>query len=107
MLEALKKSVCEANLQLPAHGLVTFTWGNVSAIDPQTKLVVIKPSGVGYDVMRPEHMVVVDLEGHVVEGELNPSSDTLPIWNCIASFPPSVALFIPIPVGPPSGPRPE
>ena len=87
MLEALKKSVCEANLQLPAHGLVTFTWGNVSAIDPQTKLVVIKPSGVGYDVMRPEHMVVVDLEGHVVEGELNPSSDTPTHLELYRQFP--------------------
>jgi len=76
MLEALKKAVCEANLQLPKHGLVTFTWGNVSAIDPETKLVVIKPSGVEYDVMKPEHMVVVDLDGNVVEGDLNPSSDT-------------------------------
>ena len=87
MLEALKKSVCEANLQLPAHGLVTFTWGNVSAIDPQTKLVVIKPSGVGYDVMRPEHMVVVDLEGRVVEGELTPSSDTPTHLELYRQFP--------------------
>ena len=76
MLEALKKAVCEANLQLPRYGLVTFTWGNVSAIDRERNLVVIKPSGVEYDVMKPEDMVVLDLDGNVVEGELNPSSDT-------------------------------
>lgn len=76
MLEELKKSVCQANLDLVAHGLVILTWGNVSAIDRQTGLVVIKPSGVSYDNMKPEDMVVVDLEGNVVEGNLRPSSDT-------------------------------
>ncbi|MCQ2141166.1 MAG: L-ribulose-5-phosphate 4-epimerase [Bacteroidales bacterium] len=76
MLEELKKKVCKANLDLVKHGLVIFTWGNVSAIDPETKLVVIKPSGVSYDDMKPEDMVVVDLDGKVVEGELRPSSDT-------------------------------
>lgn len=76
MLEELKKKVCKANLDLVKHGLVIFTWGNVSAIDPETKLVVIKPSGVSYNDMRPEDMVVVDLDGTVVEGELRPSSDT-------------------------------
>lgn len=76
MLEELKKKVCKANLDLVKHGLVIFTWGNVSAIDPETKLVVIKPSGVSYDDMKPEDMVVVDLDGTVVEGELRPSSDT-------------------------------
>lgn len=76
MLEDLKKKVCEANLELVQHGLVIFTWGNVSAIDRQSGLVVIKPSGVSYDNMKPEDMVVVDLDGNVVEGELNPSSDT-------------------------------
>ena len=77
MLESLKEEVCRANLLLPAHGLVTFTWGNVSGIDREKGLVVIKPSGVAYEGMRPEDMVVVDLQtGERVEGELNPSSDT-------------------------------
>ena len=76
MLEELKKKVCQANLDLVKHGLVLFTWGNVSAIDRESGLVVIKPSGVSYDHMKPEDMVVVDLDGKVVEGELNPSSDT-------------------------------
>ena len=76
MLEALKEKVFQANLDLVKHGLVIFTWGNVSAIDRETGLVVIKPSGVSYDVMKKEDMVVVDLEGKIVEGKLNPSSDT-------------------------------
>ena len=76
MLEALKETVCKANLDLVRHGLVLFTWGNVSAIDRKSGLVVIKPSGVSYDIMKPSDMVVVDLDGRIVEGELNPSSDT-------------------------------
>ena len=76
MLEELKKQVYEANMLLPKHHLVTFTWGNVSGIDREKGLFVIKPSGVDYDLLRPEDMVVVDLEGNKVEGELNPSSDT-------------------------------
>lgn len=77
MLEQLKQQVLEANLALPAHHLVTFTWGNVSAIDREQGLVVIKPSGVEYDGMRVEDMVVVDLHsGDVVEGGKKPSSDT-------------------------------
>ncbi len=76
MLEELKALVCKANLELPKYGLVTFTWGNVSGIDREKGLVVIKPSGVEYDEMKPEHMVVVDLSGKVVEGNLRPSSDT-------------------------------
>ena len=76
MLEELKNKVCQANLDLVKHGLVIFTWGNVSAIDRASGLVVIKPSGVSYDNMKPEDMVVVDLDGKVVEGDLNPSSDT-------------------------------
>ena len=77
MLEALKQSVYEANLLLPKHGLVTFTWGNVSGVDREQGLMVIKPSGVEYDTMRAEDMVVVDLKtGKKVEGDLNPSSDT-------------------------------
>lgn len=76
MLENLKKEVYEANMLLPKYNLVTFTWGNVSAIDRDKGLVVIKPSGVEYDVMKPEDMVVVDLEGNIVEGNYKPSSDT-------------------------------
>ena len=76
MLEELKEKVCKANLDLVKHGLVIFTWGNVSAIDRASGLVVIKPSGVSYDDMKPEDMVVVDLDGNVVEGSLRPSSDT-------------------------------
>ena len=73
MLQELR---CRANLLLPKHGLVTFTWGNVSGIDRARGLVVIKPSGVEYDDMKPEDMVVVDLDGNVVEGRYKPSSDT-------------------------------
>ena len=76
MLEKLKEEVCRANLLLPKYGMVTFTWGNVSAIDRESGLFVIKPSGVEYDEMKPEDMVVVDLEGNVVEGHYRPSSDT-------------------------------
>ena len=76
MLEELKEKVYNANLELVEHGLVIFTWGNVSAIYRNRGLVVIKPSGVSYDAMKPSDMVVVDLEGNVVEGDLNPSSDT-------------------------------
>ena len=75
-LQQLKEAVCQANLDLVAHGLVTLTWGNVSGITTSRDRVVIKPSGVAYDKMKPEHMVVVDLEGEVVEGDLRPSSDT-------------------------------
>ena len=76
MLEHLKEQVCKANLELPRYGLVTFTWGNVSAIDRASGLVVIKPSGVEYDEMTADDMVVVDLDGKVVEGRYKPSSDT-------------------------------
>lgn len=76
MLEGLKEAVYNANLQLPKFRLVTFTWGNVSGIDREKGLVVIKPSGVEYDSMRPEDMAVVDLNGNRVEGEYKPSSDT-------------------------------
>lgn len=76
MLEDLKQSVLEANLALPKHNLVTFTWGNVSGINREKNLIVIKPSGVAYEDLKKEDMVVVDLEGNVVEGKLNPSSDT-------------------------------
>ena len=76
MLEELKQLVYEANLELPKRSLVTYTWGNVSAIDRTTGHVVIKPSGVDYEVMKSEDMVVLDLEGNRVEGKYNPSSDT-------------------------------
>lgn len=76
MLEELKQKVFEANLELPKKGLVTFTWGNVSAIDRESGLIVIKPSGVSYLEMKVEDMVVIDLQGKIVEGKLNPSSDT-------------------------------
>ena len=76
MLEELKQKVFQANLDLVKHHLVIFTWGNVSGIDREKGLVVIKPSGVEYDVMKASDMVVVDLDGNVVEGDLNPSSDT-------------------------------
>lgn len=76
MLEQLKKEVYEANMLLPRYGLVTFTWGNVSGIDRENGLFVIKPSGVEYEKLTPEDMVVVDLEGNKVEGRYDPSSDT-------------------------------
>ncbi len=76
MLEQLKKEVYEANILLPKYGLVTFTWGNVSGIDRKSGLFVIKPSGVEYERLMPEDMVVVDLNGKKVEGRYNPSSDT-------------------------------
>lgn len=77
MLEKLKQEVFEANLLLPKYGLVTFTWGNVSGIDRESGLVVIKPSGVEYDFMKVNDMVVCDLDGNVVEGYLKPSSDLM------------------------------
>ena len=75
MLKELKENVLKANLELPKYGLVTFTWGNVSEITPDRKYIVIKPSGVSYETMKAEDMVVVDMEGNVVEGDLKPSSD--------------------------------
>lgn len=76
MLEELKEQVYQANLELPRRGLVLYTWGNVSGIDREKGLVVIKPSGVEYDDLKPQDLVVLDLAGNVVEGDLNPSSDT-------------------------------
>ena len=87
MLEELKKIVCEANLELPKHGLVTFTWGNVSAIDRESGLFVIKPSGVEYDKLTPDDMVVVDLDCRKVEGRYNPSSDTATHAELYRAFP--------------------
>ncbi|MGE4587333.1 MAG: L-ribulose-5-phosphate 4-epimerase [Mangrovibacterium sp.] len=76
MLERLKEDVCQANLDLVKHGLVIFTWGNVSGIDREKGFVVIKPSGISYDGMKPADMVVLDLDGKIVEGNYKPSSDT-------------------------------
>ena len=87
MLEQLKEQVCKANLDLVKHGLVIFTWGNVSAIDRETGLVVIKPSGVDYDDMKASDMVVVDLDGKIVEGSLRPSSDTATHLEIYKAFP--------------------
>ena len=88
MLEQLKEQVFQANLLLPRHGLVVFTWGNVSGIDREQGLVVIKPSGVSYDVMKAEDMVVVDANtGKTVEGSLKPSSDTPTHLELYKAFP--------------------
>jgi len=88
MLEQLKETVFQANLLLPKHGLVTFTWGNVSGIDRERGLVVIKPSGVSYDEMKAEDMAVIELEsGKTVEGKLKPSSDTPTHLELYKAFP--------------------
>jgi len=87
MLEKLKQEVLQANLDLVKHGLVIFTWGNVSAIDRGKGLIVIKPSGVSYDEMKAEDMVVLDLEGKIIEGKLRPSSDTATHIVLYQSFP--------------------
>lgn len=87
MLEELKKQVYEANMKLPFYGLVTFTWGNVSGIDKENGLFVIKPSGVDYDKLSPDDMVVVDLEGNRVEGKYMPSSDTPTHLELYKAFP--------------------
>lgn len=76
MLEALKQQVYEANMELPKRGLVVYTWGNVSGFDKETGYFAIKPSGVDYDELKPEDMVIMDLEGNKIEGKYNPSSDT-------------------------------
>ena len=87
MLEALRKQVYEANMELPRRGLVTYTWGNVSGIDREKGLVVIKPSGVEYNELTPENLVVLDLDGNRVEGDLNPSSDTKTHLELYKAFP--------------------
>lgn len=87
MLEELKQLVYEANMLLPKYHLVTFTWGNVSAIDREKGLFVIKPSGVDYQVMKPEDMVVIDMKGNRVEGTYNPSSDTATHLELYKAFP--------------------
>ncbi len=87
MLEQLKKEVYEANMLLPKYGLVTFTWGNVSGIDRESGLFVIKPSGVDYDKLTPDDMVVMNLNGERAEGKLNPSSDTATHLELYKAFP--------------------
>ena len=87
MLEELKQKVYEANMELPRRNLVTYTWGNVSGIDREKGLIVIKPSGVEYEELTPDMLVVLDLEGHVVEGDLNPSSDTKTHIELYKAFP--------------------
>lgn len=87
MLEQLKEQVYRANMQLPEYGLVTFTWGNVSGIDREKGLFVIKPSGVKYEDLKPEDMVVMDLNGNKVEGEMNPSTDTDTHLELYKAFP--------------------
>ena len=87
MLEQLKQQVYEANMELPQRGLVTYTWGNVSGICRETGLVVIKPSGVNYEDLKPYDLVVVDLQGNRVEGRLNPSSDTATHLALYRAFP--------------------
>ena len=87
MLEALKEQVYLANMELPKHHLVTFTWGNVSGIDRESGYFVIKPSGVDYEKLSPKDMVVMDLEGNKIEGDLNPSSDTPTHLELYKAFP--------------------
>lgn len=87
MLEALKQAVWAANMELPRRSLVVYTWGNVSGIDREKGLVVIKPSGVDYEQLTPEKLVVLDLDGNIVEGDLNPSSDTKTHLELYKAFP--------------------
>lgn len=87
MLKELRQAVYEANMELPRRGLVTHTWGNVSGIDRERGLVIIKPSGVEYDALTPEQLVVLNLQGEVVEGKLNPSSDTKTHLELYKAFP--------------------
>lgn len=87
MLEKLKEVVYEANMELPRRGLITYTWGNVSGIDRESGLIVIKPSGVSYDRLTAEDMVIVDLSGNIVEGKLRPSSDTPTHIELYKAFP--------------------
>tara|TARA_R110001583_G_scaffold37474_1_gene122040 strand:- start:7564 stop:8256 length:693 start_codon:yes stop_codon:yes gene_type:complete len=87
MYKELKKRVLAANLQLPKYGLVTFTWGNVSEIDRENNVIAIKPSGVEYDVMTEDDIVIVDLNGKRIEGNLNPSSDTATHIELYKAFP--------------------
>ncbi|WP_108651382.1 L-ribulose-5-phosphate 4-epimerase [Dongshaea marina] len=87
MFHSLKERVLAANLQLPKYGLVTFTWGNVSEIDRQKGVIAIKPSGVAYSVLSSQDIVILDLKGNIIEGELNPSSDTATHLELYRAFP--------------------
>ena len=99
MLEGLKEEVFQANLALPKQGLIKYTWGNVSAVDRQQQLFVIKPSGVDYETMQASDMVVCDFEGNVVEGAKNPSSDTPTHAVLYKAFQKLVESSIPILLG--------
>ncbi len=106
MLEELKKTVFEANELLPKYKMVTFTWGNVSGIDKKRNLIVIKPSGIEYRTMRVEDMVVVDMNGNVVEGNYAPSSDTDTHIELYKACPYIGGIVLPIRVMQPLGHRP-
>lgn len=97
MLEELKKQVYEANMELPRRGLITYTWGNVSGIDRESGYFVIKPSGVDYDALSPDDMVVMDLDGNKIEGDISRPPTRRPISNSTKSTRRSVVLYIPIP----------
>ncbi len=102
MLEKLKQAVYEANMELPRRGMVTYTWGNVSGIDRESGLFVIKPSGVDYDKLTPDDLVVMNLKGEKVEGRLNPSSDTkthVELYNAFPSIGGIVHTHSPYAVG--------
>ena len=107
MLEELKKAVYEANMLLPKYNLVTFTWGNVSQIDRETGYFAIKPSGVDYDKLTPDDMVIMDLEGNKIEGRYNPSSDTPTHLDCTVHFQRSAVWYIRTLHGQPAGLRQE
>lgn len=104
-MQELKQQVFDANMDLPRYGLVTFTWGNVSAIDRERGLVAIKPSGVAYETMKVDDMVVVDMDGKVVEGVIVLLPIPLPIWRCINVIRRLAASFIPIQPTPRHGRR--
>lgn len=106
MLEFLKQAVYEANMELPRRGLVTYTWGNVSGIDREKGLIVIKPSGVSYEDLTPGKLVVISLDGKVVEGNLNPSSDTKTHLVLYKAFPELAASCTPTARTRWAGPRP-
>ena len=107
MLEELKKAVYEANMLLPKYNLVTFTWGNVSQIDRETGYFAIKPSGVDYDKLTPDDMVIMDLEGNKIEGRYNPSSDTPTHLELYRAFPKIGVWYIHTPRGQLAGHRQE
>lgn len=104
-MQKLKQQVFEANMDLPHYGLVTFTWGNVSAIDRERGLVVIKPSGVAYETMKADDMVVVDMSGKVVEGSIVRLPTLRRISNSTVVIRRLVVLSIPTPLMPPHGRR--